>query len=84
MAKPDVLTGVGREPVHYRIVVRGIVGRRFVAPLDVLSIESAGHESSLLCLVRDQAELHSVLAWLFERGIEIISVNPLPSERAFG
>jgi hypothetical protein len=68
------------EPVRYRIVVRGEMSDRFLEPLEMLSIESTGGESTLACRARDRAELQTALDWLFDRGVDIVSVNPLPAE----
>jgi hypothetical protein len=70
------------EPVRYRIVVRGEISKRFLEPVEMLSIESTGGESTLACRARDRAELQTALDWLFDRGVDIVSVNPLTEPQA--
>jgi hypothetical protein len=65
-----------RKPGRYRITVRGEVSQRFVEPLEEVFVESTGDESILACKVVDQAKLQAVLGWLFQRGVEIVSVVP--------
>jgi hypothetical protein len=72
---PHYVTQTGSGPVSYRIVVRGMVDSRFLEPLEMVSVEAAGVDTALYCLLRDQAELHGILSWLFDRGVEVISVN---------
>ena len=62
----------GPKSRRYRITVRGEVSQRFVESLGHVSVESAGDESILDCEIVDQARLETVLAWLYERGIEIV------------
>jgi hypothetical protein len=66
----------GRKPRHYRITVRGEVSQRFVESLEQVVVESTGDESVLSCAVTDQAKLQAVFSWLYERGVEILSVVP--------
>lgn len=68
--------GSPRQPLHYRITVRGEVSQKFVEPLEQVVVESTGEESILCCEVRDQAKLQAVLSWLYERGVGIVSVTP--------
>jgi hypothetical protein len=65
------------ESMRYRIVVGGAISERFLEPLPKVAVESIGEESVLACEVRDQTELHGVLAWLYDRGIVVVSVNPI-------
>ena len=64
----------GRTPVPYRIVVRGQLTERFTDPLEGAVIESAGTRSVLRVEVVDQAMLQGILGWLFEHGIDLVSV----------
>jgi hypothetical protein len=68
--------GPGRKPRHYRITVRGEVSQTFVKPLEQVVVESTGDESVLCCAVTDQAKLQAIFNWLYERGVEILSVVP--------
>jgi hypothetical protein len=66
----------GRKARRYRITVRGEVSQAFVEPLGQVFVESTGDESILSCEAVDQAKLQAVFGWLYERGVEIVSVNP--------
>jgi len=66
----------GRAPVRYRIVVRGQLTERFTDPLEGVVIESAGIQSVLRVDVVDQAKLQGILGWLYEHGIDLVSVGP--------
>ena len=65
----------GRVPVSYQIVVRGEVTERFAEPLEGVVVESAGAQSILRVDIVDQAELQAILGWLFDHGIDLVSVN---------
>ena len=65
----------GRVPVTYRIVVRGEVTERFAEPLEGVVVESAGDKSVLRVEIVDQAELQGTLSWLYDHGIDLVSVN---------
>jgi hypothetical protein len=60
----------------FRITVRGEVSQTFVKPLGQVFVESTGDESILSCEAVDQAKLQAVLSWLYQRGVEIVSVVP--------
>jgi hypothetical protein len=66
----------GRVPVCYRIVVRGEVTERFAETLDGVVVDSAGAESILRVENADQAKLQAILGWLYDHGIELLSVAP--------
>jgi len=66
----------GVKARRYRITVRGEVSQTFVEPLGQVLVESTGDESVLSCEVVDQAKLQAVLSWLYQRGVEIVSVIP--------
>jgi hypothetical protein len=66
----------GRVPVTYRIVVRGEVTERFAEPLEGVVVESAGDTSILSVEIIDQAKLQGTLGWLYDHGIDLLSVNP--------
>jgi hypothetical protein len=65
-----------RKARRYRITVRGEVSQTFVEPLEQVFVESTGDESILACEVADQAKLQAVLGWLYQRGVEIVSLVP--------
>jgi hypothetical protein len=66
----------GRVPVSYRIVVGGEVTERFAEPLEGVVVESAGGQTVLRVEIVDQAKLHGILGWLFDHGIDLVSVHP--------
>jgi hypothetical protein len=66
----------GRNAHRYRITVRAELTQAFVDPLGEVFVESTGDESILGCEVVDQAKLQAILNWLYERGVEIVSVTP--------
>ena len=66
-----------------RILVRGRLGPELAAALDAFEIADAPDGCSLLSgRVPDQARLLGVLEMLDELHIEVVSVNPVPSEGA--
>ncbi|HEX5468394.1 MAG TPA: hypothetical protein VFW80_05030 [Gaiellaceae bacterium] len=72
----------GGSAVPYRILVRGGITRPLVGPLEGMTVESTGDRSLLRGDVVDQAQLHGILRWLTDVGVEIISVNPADEPRA--
>ena len=65
----------GRLPVCYHIVVRGEMTERFAEVLDGVAVDSAGAESILRVENADQAKLQAILGWLYDHGIELVSVR---------
>jgi hypothetical protein len=66
----------GLEARRYRITVRAQLTQTFVEPLERVVVESTGDESILSCEFVDQAKLQAIFSWLYERGVEIVSVAP--------
>ncbi len=66
----------GRHAHRYRITVRAQLTQTFVEPLGQVVVESTGDESILSCESIDQAKLQTIFTWLYDRGVEIISVAP--------
>ena len=64
-----------RVPVCYRIVVRGEITERFADVLEGIVVEPAGDESILRVENADQAKLQSVLGWLYDHGVELVSLR---------
>jgi hypothetical protein len=64
-----------RVPVCYRIVVRGEITERFAEVLDGVVVESAGDVSILQVENADRAKLQSVLSWLYDHGVELVSLR---------
>ena len=65
----------GQIPVPYRIVVQGEVTQRFTEPLEGVVVVSSGAQSVLAVDVIDQAKLQAILGWLFDHGIDLVSVQ---------
>lgn len=66
----------GRKSGRYRITVKGEVSQMFVEPLGNVHVAAtAGDSTTLVCEDVDQAKLQAVLAWFYERGVEIVSVT---------
>jgi hypothetical protein len=66
----------GRNVPRYRITVRAELTQTFVEPLGEVFVESTGDESILRCETVDQAKLQAIINWLYERGVEIVRVDP--------
>jgi hypothetical protein len=64
-------------PQRYRIVVRGELSRLTDAVAG-WRVEASGGETVIEGEVRDQAELHGILASLRSLGADLVSVNPSP------
>lgn len=65
-----------RHAHRYRITVRPELTPTFVEPLGHVVVESVGNTSILDCEAVDQAKLQAIFSWLYERGVEIVSVAP--------
>ena len=67
---------VGSKPVRYRIVVRGELRALATGPLEGLPVRIEDGSSVITAEIIDQSQLHGILDWLGERGIEIVSISP--------
>ena len=63
---------MGIGPVRYRIVVRGELDP-LIGPFENMNV---CHYSVMIGDIVDQAQLHGILEWLGERGVQIVSVSP--------
>ena len=72
------------EPIRYRVVVRGRLGRTLADAFEHLELDSSAGESSLTGTFADQAQLHGLLDRLRDLGIDIVSVNPVADDPATG
>jgi hypothetical protein len=70
------------QPIRYRVVVRGRLGRTLSDAFGHLELDSSGGQSSLTGTFADQAQLHGLLDRLRDLGIEIVSVNPVTDSPA--
>jgi hypothetical protein len=67
------------EPIRYRVVVRGRLGRELAGTFDLerVELEARPGASSLTATFADQAQLHALFDRLQDLGIPIVSVNPV-------
>jgi hypothetical protein len=68
------------QPIRYRVVVRGRLGRTLADAFGHLELDSSGGESSLTGTFADQAQLHGLLDRLRDLGIAVVSVNPVTDD----
>ena len=71
-------------PVRYRISVRGRLTDRLGSAFSGMTLESAPGQTVLVGEIRDQSELYSVLDRVRNLGLELVSVEPSPSDQASG
>jgi hypothetical protein len=67
---------VGSKPVRYQIVVRGELRAPATGPLEGMPVRIEDGSSVITAEIIDQSQLHGILDWLGERGIEIVSISP--------
>ena len=83
MARP-VARRAGDKPVRYRIVVRGELRASATGPLEGLSVRIDDGFSVITGEIIDQSQLHGILDYLGERGIEIVSLMPAEGREEAG
>jgi hypothetical protein len=72
---------VGRgAPVRYGIVIAGEIGPNAARPLEGMTKRLPADESVISAVFSEEARLAGLIHWLGDRGIEVVSVNPLESE----
>jgi hypothetical protein len=64
-------------PRRYRIVLSGRLTGPIADGFEHLELESGGGETTLTGRLQDQAQLHGLLDRLRDRGIPLVSVNPV-------
>jgi len=76
---PPLMNEGATQPIRYRVVVRGRLGREFAGTFGLRGLEHEVHggESSLTATFADQAQLHGLLDQLRDLGIQLVSVNPV-------
>ncbi len=74
--------GARLRAMTYEFVLRGEIGDRFGPLFEGMRLERGDGRTVLTAPVRDQSELHGVIERIQELGLELISVNPSPKERA--
>ncbi len=74
----DAETPGQRTGDRYRLLLRGRVDRRHLVWLGALSVEPGDHGVTVVeGAIRDQAELHGLLAALRDLGIPLLAVIPV-------
>ena len=72
----------GREPVRYRIVIRGELRDSAAEVLEHLTVRSEEGLSVITGDIVDQSQLHRIVDWLGEMGVEIVSIAPADDPNA--
>jgi hypothetical protein len=71
-------------PVRYRISVRGRLTDRLGSAFGGMTLEPAPGQTVLVGEIVDQSHLFGVLDRVRSLGLELISVEPSPADRASG
>ena len=69
-------------PVRYRISVRGRLTERLGSAFDGMILEQAAGQTVLVGEIRDQSHLYSVLERVRSLGLELVGVEPSPTDQA--
>ena len=69
-------------PVRYRISVRGRLTERLGSAFHGMILEPAAGQTVLVGEIRDQSHLYSVLERVRSLGLELVSVQPSPTDQA--
>jgi hypothetical protein len=75
VADGEPMSSDSRDRPLYEIVVRGHLGETMVGAFPDLRAEVLGHDTILRGVLRDQAELHGVLAQIGSLGLELLEVR---------
>ena len=67
--------------MKYELVVRGELGDRFGVVFDDMRLERVDGRTAIAGEVRDQAQLHGLIARIEDLGLELVSVNPVDEPR---
>jgi hypothetical protein len=65
-------------------VGRDEVSERFAEPLEGVVVELACGQSILRIEIVDQAKLHAILGWLFDHGVDLVSLYPVAEAKSRG
>jgi hypothetical protein len=68
----------GPQPRRYEICVRGSLGETIRSAFPALRAQAHGQDTVLTGPLRDQSELHGVLAEIEALGLELLEVRRLP------
>jgi hypothetical protein len=71
-----------RKSKSYRIVVRTEIGERFAAAFDGMDVRISEGQTIISGEVVDQAHLHGILDRINALGLELVSLQPCPEDRA--
>jgi hypothetical protein len=63
------------EPAHYQIRVRGRLGETLLSAFPTLHAEASAGETVLTGVLRDEAELHGVLAQIEALGLVLLELR---------
>jgi len=69
-------------PVRYRISVRGRLTERLGSAFEGMILEPAAGQTVLVGEIRDQSHLYSVLERVRSLGLELVGVEPSPTDQA--
>ena len=69
-------------PVRYRISVRGRLTDRLGSAFGGMTLEPAPGQTVLVGEIRDQSHLYSVLERVRNLGLELVGVEPSPTDQA--
>ena len=69
-------------PVRYRISVRGRLTERLGSAFDDMTLEPAAGQTVLVGEILDQSHLYSVLERVRNLGLELVGVEPSPTDQA--
>ena len=69
-------------PVRYRISVRGRLTERLGSAFDDMILEPAEGQTVLVGEILDQSHLYSVLERVRSLGLELVRVEPSPTDQA--
>lgn len=72
------MTGGDRDQ-RYEIVIRGEIGDHFGLVFERMALERRDGTTVLTGPVLDQAQLHGLIERIGELGLELVSVNALPT-----
>lgn len=67
------------QPTMYRICIRGRVSERLAAALEGMRLEAGPTDTAFAGEIRDQSQLYGLLDRVRDLGLQLVSVQPLPT-----
>jgi hypothetical protein len=67
------------EPIRYRISVRGRLTERLGSAFEGMALEPGNGQTGLVGHIRDQSHLYGVLDRIRNLGLELVSVEAVPT-----